>query len=432
MKKALERIHISYHATAKKIALLAQKDIPLPPKPVVLSYLKKIIHFPYTTALFILIIFSPFILTAITNFTGIDFNGQLSGYFDEPPPKIGFSPKTYVNREYQKNFEKRFNADINLRDRYIRLYNQIQFTFFRLTPNRIIGENTDLFEFSYIDAECGISRKNDFSIPENFKKLENYVNHLQSIQNKLDKIGKYLIFYTTPSKATYNYKNIPLKYRLKKKPNYKEPYFYLKKLITSRDINYIDSRDYSSTDSLPNFYTTGIHWARPLEQRISQAIVEKMRKQSNKKLPRIILKEIKTSENPYKRDADLFKIANIISKPHGKYYEYKAEIKTEHDFDEPKFLIQGGSFSEGFYKFDYFAHSKGSYKFFYDQIFREKDSEQPIQSWEKINFTAIFNSIDFIIIELNEASISSYSSGFVKFLDSFLDSYTSTTPNSAG
>lgn len=432
MKKALKSIHVFSRTIAKEISLLAQKNIPVPPKSAVISYLKNIVHIPCTAPLFILIILSPWILTSVTNFTGINFNRQLSGFFDNPPSKERFSPKKYFNKEFQKNFEQRFNHDINLRERYIRLYNQIQFTFFKLMPKRIIGENNDLFEFTYIDAECGLSKANDFSIPENFKKLEDYINHLQSIQNKLDKIGKYFIFYTTPSKATYHYKNIPLKYRLKKRDDYKQPYFYLKELISSRNINHIDSRDFFQKNNPPVFYTTGIHWARPLEQRVSQAIVEKMRDLSGQNLPEIILKEIKSSTKPYRRDADLFNLANIFSKPNGTYYEYRAEIKREPSFDEPKFLIQGGSFSEGFYSFDYYAYSKESYKFFYDQIFRRNDSEQPILTWETIDFTTILNNIDFVIIELNEAVISSYSSGFVGFLDAFLDTYTSKASNPAG
>ena len=420
------------HAIAKKITLLAKKDIPVPSWSDVLSYLKKIAHIPCTTALFILIIFLPIIQNGITFFTDIDFSGDLSGYFDAPQKIIDFSPRAYANRDFQKKFEKRFNTEIPSRERYIRLYNQIQFSFFRLTPNRIIGENTDLFELSYIDAECGLSSKNDFSILENFKELEDYANHLQSIQSKLHKIGKHFIFYTTPSKATYKYNDIPLKYRLKKKSNYKTPYFYLKELITSRNINYIDSRDYISNDSFPVFYTTGIHWARPIEQRISQAIVEKMRVLSNQNLPRIILKDIKSSKRPFRRDADLFLLANIISKPSGTFYEYKTSIEKDQNFSTPKFLIQGGSFSEGFYSFDYYAYSNESYKFFYDKIFRNKDSQQPMQSWEDINFSTIFNNVDFIIIELNEAVILNYSNGFVKFLDSFLDSFTNKTATSAG
>ena len=432
IKKALKSIYVISRTVAKKSSFLAQKDIPVPSKSTIISYLKKFVHIPCTAPLFILIILSPWILTCITNFTGINFNGQLYGYFEDPPPKIGFSPKKYSNKEYQKNFEQRFNYDINLRERYIRLYNQIQFSFFKLMPKRIIGENNDLFEYTYIDAECGLSKTNDFSIPKNFKKLEDYANHLQSIQNKLQKIDKYFIFYTTPSKATYDYKNIPLKYRLKKRYDYKQPYFYLKELISSRSINYVDSRDFFPKSNQSVFYTTGIHWARPLEQRVSQAIVKKMKDLSGQNLPEITLKEIMASTKPYRRDTDLFKLANIFSKPNGIYYEYKAEIKKEPGFNEPKFLIQGGSFSEGFYSFDYYAYSKDSYKIFYDQIFRKKDSEQPILKWENIDFTAILNNIDFVIIELNEAVISSYSSGFVDFLDSFLDTYISKTTNPAG
>ena len=90
----------------------------------------------------------------------------------------------------------------------------------------------------------------------------------------------------------------------------------------------------------------------------------------------------------------------------------------------PKFLIQGGSFSEGFYFIDYADFCKDSYKIFYDSIYRKKDgTQEPIAGWEGLDFSEILNDVDFVVVELNEAVISNFSHGFVDYLDSFLDSY---------
>ena len=356
--------------------------------------------------------------------TCINFQGHLSGHFNKPPTKTVFSIKTYINRGYQKNFEQRLNYDIGLRNYYVRIYNQIQFSLFKLASNKIVGRNNDIYEMPYIDAECGITDEFDYSFPQNLAELYNYVDHLESIQRKLGSINKHFLFIITPSKAATNHENIPLKFRIKNK-NFTPPYFYLKSILSSKHINYIDSRDFLSKDSIPDFYTTGIHWARPLEQHISQAIVRKMISLSNLDIPQITLKGINKSEKPYKRDADIFENANLIFKPSGTYYEYTAEIENDKDYILPKFLLQGGSFIEGFYFFDYADFSKESYKFFYNDVFRKKNEpdRQIYKKWQNVNFTEIMDNVSFVIIELNEAAIPKYSNGFANYLDAFLDSY---------
>ena len=374
--------------------------------------------------LFFLIVFSPGFMKGarLLHLITKDFHGSsLSGYF-ESHERPSFSKHSYATRDYQKDFEAWLNSHVSLRAFYIRIYNQIQFTLFKLS-NRIIGKNDDIFEMIYINAECGLVPGCNFDNPKNYKKLKEYVRHLENVQNKLQKIGKQFLFYTTPSKATQHFNNIPLKYRLKKQSDYITPYYYLKELLSNTSINYIDSRDFLSTDGTPDFYNTGIHWARPIEQRVSQAIVENLSERSNKKLPRIVLGELKSSDLPIKRDADVYNLVNMIQNPHGAYYEYEAQVKAECE-SLPNFLIQGGSFAEGFYVFDYAGYTKQSYKFFYGRELRNNDgTKTEIKKWKEMPFEEILDNVDYVIVELNESVIHKFSNGFVKYLDSFLNSY---------
>lgn len=375
--------------------------------------------------IFLIIILSPILLITAKKLqlTKHSFGGNLSGYFDSHK-KIEYSKKTFLNREYQKKFEEYINSTIPLRGYYIRLFKQLQFTFFKLSTS-IIGKNTNLFEISYINVECGLDPQFDYSIPEKYSELKEYVKQLETLQKNLKKINKDFLFYITPSKANVNYDDIPDKYRNKKAIDYIPPYFYLKKLLSETDINYIDSRDYFFKEGIPAFYKTGIHWSRPVEQKVSKEIVDRLSIISNKNLPKIELKELKTSNTPIKRDADLFNLDNVIIKPHGTYYEYETNYIIDENYYKPKFLIQGGSFSDGFYKYDYADFADESYKIFYELILRDKAGNQKkITSWEDIDFTDILNQIDFVIIEVNEAAIPYYSSNFAGYLNNILDTYT--------
>lgn len=395
----------------RKIAELAKIDVHLPPR-----------H------LFILIILFPLFLMIMDNsFIGINFKGHLNGFF-ETPQKEDFSVSAYAKRDYQKKFESWFKFNIGLRGYFIRLYNQIHFTLFNLSKSRIVGKNGNFFEWDYIDAECGLSSKFDFSIPENLNRLDNYVDHLESLQNKLAKVNKHLIFFITPSKAVVDFNDIPLKYRLKKKDSFLSPYLHLRKKLCKKKINLIDSRNFLSKDGIPDFYKTGIHWARPLEQRTSKAVVEKMSALTNQNLPKLNLGHIKKSKVPFLRDADIYNVANLIFKPQGTYYEYEVKIDTTKNYQEPNFLIQGGSFADGLFAFDYTLAQRNSYRILYNKAYSKKNGPYiPIKKWEDINFTEILNNVKVVIIETNEAYIPNFNDGFVEYLDSFLDSYNNNT-----
>lgn len=196
-------------------------------------------------------------------------------------------------------------------------------------------------------------------------------------------------------------------------------------MLKSRGVTYIDSRDYLSKDTIPDFYATGIHWSRPTEQRVSQALVKKMSELSKKRLKQINFSTTDTRDIPYKRDADVYNLTNLIAPPpKGPYYEYKNQKDSNEDYAIPKFLIQGSSFSQGFYMFDYGYYSRESYKFFLNKAFQEKDAkERSIKNWEDVDFSKILDNVDFVIIEINESRIHVFSNGFDDYLDSFLDFY---------
>lgn len=390
------------------------------------THKKKSIKKAFVFLPFILVVYNPLFLKTIQKLglTTHSFQGSLIGYTDYNA-KPQFSKKNYASGTFQRDFEKWLPEHICFRSYYIRFYNQICFSLFRQN-NRVLGKHNNIFESVYIETECGLQPTSDFRDAKNYKMMEEYVEHLEHIQKKLEKIGKHLIFYNTPSKATVNYNDIPLKFRLKKDADYIPPYVYLKGLLKKTGIPYLDSRDFFSTDGIPDFYPTGIHWARPIEQRMSKALVEKMEEISGKKFPEIMLHKMKSSEKPFWRDADVFNLSNTMMEPRGTYFEYESEFSVADDCTVPVYLLQGGSFAEGFYYKDYEHFKENSYNIFYNRVLRN-DSQlhgyRQFSSWEEIDFAAILENIEFVIIEQNEAVIPSFSDGFVAYFDSFLTSY---------
>lgn len=384
-------------------------------------------------ALFCGMICMPFGLKIIKNLTGKTIDCALSGYFDatENP---NFTLEDFFSGDYQKKYESYLNATILPRATYIKIYNQLRYTFFNL-GTQIVGKNKDLFEEKYIVNELGLVNDVDFSIPENQEKLEHYIEKVQSIQDKLALVDKTFLLYTTPTKTQYKYEDIPNSYIIRKNNSALSGIDYLNKLIKQHDINYVDARTIIEKKShdYPVFYKSGIHWARPAEQLVSQNIIETLSKLSGKKLRGITLTNLKQSDQPFWRDADLLDLLNVyMGYPKEKYYEYDIELQNPKEYDPTHILVQGGSFAQGLEHdvFSQYSDDQLYYINYKNSISDLSGNYIPFNEWDELDLKKYLDQVDFVVIELNDAAIHNESSGFVEYLDQYLDEYIRLKQNS--
>lgn len=375
--------------------------------------------------LFIIVIFLPLFLTPISKILHVELDFPTGGFtvpFEKPNPK----KQSLLTGDFQDNLEKYLKSKIKPRGIFVRLYGQFQYSLFGICK-AIVGKEKYFFEEGYITEVVGADSSWDYSLQENQVKLENYLKSLEQVQDKLQKIGKNLIFYTTPSKGRECYEYIPDTYLQNENKNFIHSYDYFQKIVQSSNINYIDSRNfYPQKNEFPIFYKSGIHWSRPLEQKVSCAIVEKMQELANHKIPQIKFNKFENRRKPYKRDDDIQQIANILINSPETYYIYETEIVSEENLKAPKVLLQGGSFGDGLY-YDYYEFFHDDfYRLFYDRWYSDTKTVTPIKNgWSQIDFESCLNEIDFVIIEINEAAFNNFSNGFVDYLNSFLDEYIS-------
>ena len=378
----------------------------------------------------VLIIFSVILLIPLTStffftITGKNIDIKLKGNFDLHE-KPGLKLCDYLEGKFQTDYENWINSNLIPRGRFIKLYNQIEYSCFA-QGNRIIGENGNIFGKAYVEDVIDINEATDFTIPENEEILISYVDHLESISNKLEKLDKHLLVYTTPSKAYYDYDDIPFNYRICG-PNKLRGIDLFRQLIDGKNINFLDSKTVidNRTDSLPVFYSTGIHWARPIEQQVSFEIIEMLKEMSGKNLRNIQLGEAIESNKPYWRDSDVFDLLNLYSDSNvSEYYERECIKEYPAAYDKTRVLLQGGSFAEGWIHdyFDFYPNEEFHFSFYnqkvmstYDPVYRK------IDTWEDWNLEFLDN-VDFIVIEINEAVVFQYSLGFAEYLDNYLNSY---------
>ena len=248
--------------------------------------------------LFGCIIGLPLILEIVFNTMDINLDIALKGHFDTYI-KPHFELESFISRDYQTDYEKWLNANLKPRGMFIKLYNQIQYSFFDL-GNRVIGKEGDIFEESYIDDYLRDKDEYNFSLKNNQIAIEEYVQQLQSIDKRLKEINKHLILYTTPTKLDVSYKNLPYKYKIRQNSNAIRGIDYLKTLLEKTDIIYVDTGELLyDQQQYPSFYKTGIHWSRPLEQKATALIIDMMREISGKEIRNVTLGELQKIMNHF-------------------------------------------------------------------------------------------------------------------------------------
>lgn len=362
----------------------------------------------------------------------IDFG--LKGNFNTYT-KPTLSLNSILSGVYQKDFEAYWNNSFVPRGSIIKAYNQLRYTLFN-EGNRIVGRNKSIFEIAYIEEYFGLEKKYDFSLIENQQQMDDYIDSLIDLSNKLELCGKKLIIYTTPSKVDYEYNNLPYKYKIQDTLDIRAIDYFIDK-IKPTSLVYLNSTEFLNEEqsSYPIFYNTGIHWSRPAEQEISHEIINIINNELNIPTKKFNLTYLKSNNEGYWRDLDVYDLLNIYNgKIDSEYYEYKTEGTIPDDYQNVSILLQGGSFGQGFRK-DFLENSIGDefINIFYDEyIIDSNDNYIPIKNWVDLDIKAYLDKVDVVIIEVNEQALANYSNGFVSFLNLYMDTYLEMYDNENG
>ncbi len=161
-------------------------------------------------------------------------------FFDEQPLEgmaIGNKPEfkkdNYWDLIYQEDYNKYLNDNFGFRPWLVRLFNQVQFSFYNSSkaPGVVVGKNDELFIESYIDDYIGKNYIGGSAINKN-------VSQIKTLQDSLKARGKDLIVVFAPGKASFYPELIPDRYIKNKKDstNYKS---YSSAFVKS-GVNFID------------------------------------------------------------------------------------------------------------------------------------------------------------------------------------------------
>lgn len=374
--------------------------------------------------LFMLAIFIPGALGIYSQVTGKPADVPLKGYTEKAEqPRL--TKEGWLDGTFQKDTTAWFQEMIRPRGVMIKTYNTLNMMLFLKKNGMVVGKGYNLFETRYIEAELGLTAADDFSDPENDAKLTAYVEKLSLLQKKLKEVGKTLIYYVGPSKASACREDIPDRYIANDRHPLRAVDAIRKKLGNS-EIPYLISADLKTELTYPPFYPTGIHWSRTYEQIASQQIIELINRASGRRYRNIILKDAEGSSEPFDRDNDLLDLANVFYQPKVNYYQYRSELEELAEYDRMRIIIQGDSFALGLRK-DLIENDPEAVVFHVtrDESVGDRNDQFLVLhgDWNKMTWKEYLDRADVIAIEAAEPLIGAYSFGFVDELIKALDSY---------
>lgn len=363
-------------------------------------------------------LFLPGILFGVRASSGKKADVELKGYFDEvPTPQVSLD--SVRNGEFQSGFTNWFNSEFPPRGIFIKTYNSLRFDLFGLA-NNIIGKDKYIYEYSYVSSELKLEPKNNMAIPESRQQLEDYVNKLQAVKDALKEQGKGFVFYISASKADECRDNLPKSYLVQEAKGGIRSTDYLKELLGQTDINWFYTPDLATDLPCKPFYSTGIHWSRPFEQKVTLEVLRRISMETGKTYRTWELTDVKTQDKPFGRDCDLYDTMNVWEPPfEDTYYEYDTKDIIPEEYDRLNILMQGGSFAHGVWGDVWKHYPEEDIQYInYCEYLYNKNKEFTVlgNDWNNLPVDELIENADCIVIEINEAVITNYSNGYVDLL----------------
>lgn len=234
---------------------------------------------------------------------------DLQGAFVEQP-KPEFALKDFKSGEFQKKYESRLTEKSGFRNPLIRLFNQIDFSVFRIAHAEGVipckGEN--LMEEDYIFASYG----------QNFigeKAIDQKLRRFRFVQDTLAKLGKKLMLILEPGKAGVFPELIPDRYATYKKPG-PTNYDRFAALTKKHGIHCLDYmawfRSLKKTAPWPIFPPYGTHWSQYGSVLAADSLIGYLKHEFGMKLGRMYSIGTEITDIPRHNDYDGGQAMNLL------------------------------------------------------------------------------------------------------------------------
>lgn len=348
-------------------------------------------------------------IPAIHNLVGVLNPKPLHGAF-VPAENPEFSIQNWMSGEFQDKAETFLNENLALKPFFVRLNNQIDYSFFSLTnaEDVVIGKNSYLFEENYIDAYTG----RDFVGVE---KIELFINQFLEAKRILNDRGVELIFVFAPGKATFFPEYIPDKYLddISEKTNYgllSERLSELNAGILDFNRWFVEMKD---TVSYPLFPKAGIHWSYYGMYLVADSIVKEIEARLNLDLPDMYLADLEIDKEQRHADYDLGDLMNLLFKIPAYEMAYPVVGYQHENKTRPSVLAIGDSFYWNIYYSGIPANVFESLEFwYYNSSYYNDGTDVPAAVVRDLDFASEVFTKDVILVIQTDGGLDNFGFGF--------------------
>lgn len=325
--------------------------------------------------------------------------------------KPAFNNEKYWDLSWQEDFSKYVNDNFGFRTWYVRLINQIRYSFFDHTkaPGVVIGKNGELFIESYIDDYIGRNYIGGSKIHETVSKIK-------TLQDSLKARGKELIVIFTPGKASFYPELLPNNYLNKKKDS--TNYTVYAKNLQAKGVNFIDLNKWffeQKNNFKYNVYPKyGTHWNHYGMTLALDSIIKYIENKRNINIPDLSYDIVNYNSRLTGNDFDIGILMNLLSpikKDVNPYPVYK--VSENGNYTKPDVLVVGDSYwwcvvgdnlpKKFFREDEYWFYNK-------DVIFQNNQQKDKVK---ELNLSSSLAQRDVVILMATEATFHLFPYGFV-------------------
>jgi hypothetical protein len=308
--------------------------------------------------------------------------------------------EAWMDGRFQKKEERIVNEKIGLKEIFIRLYNQFNFSCFHVSesPGVVVGKKDFLYLTSYTDNFSG---KNFIGV----MKVQSNARSLKLLQDALKKKNIDLIIAFAPGKASFYPEYIPFASSHKSLNNYDVYCRYLK----SENVKYIDLRSWFNSLKGKSEYKLypryGVHWTYYGAYLAADSLKRYIEYVHNCHLPEIKVSSVSISDSLRLPDYDVGELLNIYTRlkdtmpyPHLQYGD-AANLSL------PKLLVISDSYSWQWYDQEFMQHMSSDWSFWFYNKTMYPESFKKTKSTSEINYTETLLQKDVILLLASEGTM---------------------------
>ncbi len=336
---------------------------------------------------------------------------KLDGFFF-PAGKPKFRLKTWKSGEYQAEYQKYIEDGVAFRSEFVRLFNQVDYSFFSLPHGEkiIIGKDNYLFGDYYMKAFQGVDFLGKDYIGSQMSELKKLQDYLWSKK----KIFVLVVF--APDKGTFYPEYIPEKY--KRAQEGKTNYAAAIHACAELGVNYIDFNQWfirmKDTSRYILYPKNGFHWSSYGATLAADSLAKYLNAHLDRKTPLVKWNTIEMSDTSRYDDNDIERTMNLIWRIPQPPLAYPVLLPaTDSSSSRPSALVIGDSFFFHWYKNGITERLFSNVEFWYYN--KEAYPESYMQKTDPADFDVeeVINRQNVIILLQTNAAHGKIGYGFI-------------------